>query len=81
MLLLILGSLIVRGEEEEEGTDADGVRQDRSSGNLSRSGRVKLWDRKDRAGGKNCAVEGDREIAVVKSLLPHSATLLLHSKE
>ena len=85
MLLLILGSLIVRGEEEE-GESGQTVRQDRSSGNLSLSGRVKLWDRKEgrkerrnegrkdrvgRAGGKNCAVEGDREIAVVlKSLLP-----------
>ena len=58
MLLLILGSLIIRGEEEEEGTDADGVRQDRSSGNLSRSGRVKLWDRKDRAGGKKLRSRG-----------------------
>ena len=36
-------------------------------------------DRVGRAGGKNCAVEGDREIAVVvKSLLPHSETLFLH---
>ena len=46
MLLLILGSLIVR-REEEEGESGQTVRQDRSSGNLSLSGRVKLWDRKE----------------------------------
>ena len=74
---------------------ADVVRQDRSSGSLSRvgRGRVKLWDRKEgrkegrkdreekRAGGKNCAVQGDRDIAVAKSLLqPHSITLLHSDK-
>ena len=53
---------------------ADAVRQDRSSGNLSRSGRVELWEggrgRSEQVG--KTAREIERSIAAVKSLLLRS---------